>query len=371
MSAIHPDEFYLARAFELARRGRFTTTPNPNVGCVLVRDGQIVGEGFHLRAGEPHAEVHALRMAGERARGATAYVTLEPCSHHGRTPPCADALVAAGVSRVVAAMQDPNPHVAGRGLYRLQQAGIEVRHGLMLAEAEAVNKGFLKRMRTGFPYVQLKLGASLDGRTAMASGESQWITSAAARADVQRYRAQSSAILSSSATVLADDPSLTVRWDELDDETQRHYPREWLRQPLRVIVDSHNRVTPQHRLISQPGETLLARETPDTQAWPSAVSQLSLPRNGAGLDLVLLMMQLGKRQINSVWVEAGPRLAGALLQAGVVDELIVYLAPKLLGDAARGLCHLPGLERLGDAPSLAFSEVTRVGDDLRLTLRVA
>lgn len=240
----------------------------------------------------------------------------------------------------------------------------------MLAEAEAINKGFLKRMRTGFPYVQLKLGASLDGRTAMASGESQWITSAAARADVQRYRAQSSAILSSSATVLADDPALTVRWDSLDEDTQRLYPREHLRQPLRVIVDSHNRVTPQHGLVAQPGETLLARIDPDTQGWPPSVSQLAVPRHGEGLDLVLLMMQLGKMQLNSVWVEAGPRLAGALLQAGLVDELIVYLAPMLLGDAARGLCHLPGLERLGDAPALTFSDVTRVGNDLRLTLRM-
>ncbi|MGU5504268.1 bifunctional diaminohydroxyphosphoribosylaminopyrimidine deaminase/5-amino-6-(5-phosphoribosylamino)uracil reductase RibD, partial [Klebsiella pneumoniae] len=194
------DEMYMARALKLAARGRFTTHPNPNVGCVIVKDGEIVGEGFHYRAGEPHAEVHALRMAGEKARGATAYVTLEPCSHHGRTPPCCDALIAAGVSRVVAAMQDPNPQVAGRGLYRLQQAGIEVSHGLMMNEAEALNKGFLKRMRTGFPWVQLKLGASLDGRTAMASGESQWITSPQARRDVQRLRAQSHAILTSSAT---------------------------------------------------------------------------------------------------------------------------------------------------------------------------
>lgn len=230
-----------------------------------MRDGEIVGEGYHLRAGEPHAEVHALRMAGDKARGATAYVTLEPCSHHGRTPPCADALVAAGVTRVVAAMQDPNPQVAGRGLYKLQQAGVEVRHGLMLAEAEAVNPGFLKRMRTGFPYVQLKLGASLDGRTAMASGESQWITSPEARQDVQRLRAQSAAILSTSATVLADDPSLTVRWDELDAETQRLYPRDNLRQPLRILLDSQNRITPQHRVVQQPGATAGALEA-DEQA---------------------------------------------------------------------------------------------------------
>ncbi|CAI1095296.1 Riboflavin biosynthesis protein RibD [Serratia rubidaea] len=362
------DQLYMARAFELARLGRFTTAPNPNVGCVIVRDGKIVGEGYHLRAGEPHAEVHALRMAGELARGATAYVTLEPCSHHGRTPPCADALINAGVSRVVAAMQDPNPQVAGRGLYRLQQAGIEVSHGLMLAEAEAVNRGFLKRMRTGFPYVQLKLGASLDGRTAMASGESQWITSPQARRDVQRLRAESAAILSSSATILADDPSLTVRWDELDADTQRFYPREHLRQPLRIILDSQNRVTPQHRVVQQPGETWLARLQPDQQAWPAGVEQLALPAHGGGIDLVVMMMQLAKRQVNSIWVEAGAQLSGALLQAGLVDELIVYVAPKLLGDSARGLCQLPGLERLAEAPEFVFSEVRQVGPDLRLRL---
>lgn len=360
------DEAYMARALMLARCGRFTTTPNPNVGCVLVRDGQIVGEGYHQRAGEPHAEVHALRMAGEKAQGATAYVTLEPCSHHGRTPPCADALVAAGVRRVVVAMQDPNPEVAGRGLFKLQQAGIDVSHGVMASEAEAVNRGFLKRMRTGFPYVQLKLGASLDGRTAMASGESQWITSPEARADVQRYRAQSSAILSSSATVLADDPALNIRWQELDSATKLVYPQASLRQPLRVIVDSANRVQPHHRIIQQTGNTWLARLQPDNQPWPQNVEQLVLPPTGAGIDLVMLMMILGKRQINQVWVEAGANLAGALLQAGVVDELIIYLAPKLLGERARGLCVLPGLEKLADTPQFTFSDVTMVGKDLRL-----
>lgn len=253
------DEYYMARALKLAQRGRFTTHPNPNVGCVIVKDGEIVGEGYHQRAGEPHAEVHALRMAGEKAKGATAYVTLEPCSHHGRTPPCCDALIAAGVARVVASMQDPNPQVAGRGLYRLQQAGIDVSHGLMMSEAEQLNKGFLKRMRTGFPYIQLKLGASLDGRTAMASGESQWITSPQARRDVQLLRAQSHAILTSSATVLADDPALTVRWSELDEQTQALYPQQNLRQPIRIVIDSQNRVTPVHRIVQQPGETWFAR----------------------------------------------------------------------------------------------------------------
>ncbi|AMO50301.1 diaminohydroxyphosphoribosylaminopyrimidine deaminase [Kosakonia oryzendophytica] len=362
------DEMYMARALKLAQRGRFTTHPNPRVGCVIVNDGEIVGEGFHYRAGEPHAEVHALRMAGDRARGATAYVTLEPCSHHGRTPPCCEALIAAGVARVVAAMQDPNPQVAGRGLYRLQQEGIEVSHGLMMSEAEALNKGFLKRMRTGFPYVQLKLGASLDGRTAMANGESQWITSAQARRDVQLLRAQSHAILTSSATVLADDPALTVRWAELNADTQALYAQENLRQPVRIVVDSQNRVTPQHRISQQAGETWFARTKADDRTWPQSVREIIVPEHNGHVDLVMLMMLLGKQQINSVWVEAGANLAGALLQAGLVDELIIYLAPTLLGSDARGLCVLPGLSALVDAPHFKFNEIRQVGPDVCLHL---
>ncbi|SAQ26443.1 bifunctional diaminohydroxyphosphoribosylaminopyrimidine deaminase/5-amino-6-(5-phosphoribosylamino)uracil reductase RibD [Klebsiella grimontii] len=362
------DELYMARALKLAARGRFTTHPNPNVGCVIVKDGEIVGEGFHYRAGEPHAEVHALRMAGEKAQGATAYVTLEPCSHHGRTPPCCEALIAAGVSHVVAAMQDPNPQVAGRGLYRLQQEGVDVSHGLMMNEAEALNKGFLKRMRTGFPWIQLKMGASLDGRTAMASGESQWITSPQARRDVQRLRAQSHAILTSSATVLADDPALTVRWDELNADTQALYPQENLRQPLRIVIDSQNRVTPQHRIVEQAGETLFARTREDERQWPENVRTLLVPEHNGRLDLVVLMMLLGKQQINSIWVEAGSTLAGALLEAGLVDELIVYIAPKLLGSDARGLCVLPGLEKLEQAPHFKFNEIRHVGPDICLHL---
>lgn len=365
------DEFYMARALKLAARGRFTTHPNPNVGCVIVKDGGIVGEGYHHRAGEPHAEVHALRMAGDKAQGATAYVTLEPCSHHGRTPPCCDALIAAGVTRVVAAMQDPNPQVAGRGLYRLQQAGIDVSHGMMMSDVELLNKGFLKRMRTGFPYLQLKLGASLDGRTAMASGESQWITSPQARRDVQRLRAQSHAILTSSATVLADDPQLTVRWSELDESTQALYPQENLRQPIRIVLDRQNQVTPEHRIVQQPGETWIARSNDDSRIWSESVRSLKVPEHNGNLDLVVLMMQLGKQQINSIWVEAGPTLAGALLQAGLVDELIVYVAPKLLGSDARGLCVLPGLEKLADAPHFKFNEIRQVGPDVCLHLTTA
>ncbi len=360
----------MSRALHLAARGRYTTSPNPNVGCVLVRDDQVVGEGYHRRAGEPHAEVHALRAAGERARGATAYVTLEPCSHHGRTPPCADALIAAGVSRVVVAMEDPNPLVAGRGLERLAAAGIAVQTGLLQPQAEALNPGFIRRMRSGRPRVQVKLAASLDGRTALANGQSQWITGPAARADVQRLRAMSSAILSGADTVLTDDPSLNVRWRELPASVRADYPEHELRQPVRVLVDSRQRLGPRARLFGLPGEVWLARQRPEGQ-WPGSVSQLLLPLSpdSGKLDLAALLQCLGQRGINDLWVEAGPRLAGALLQAGLVDELILYLAPKLMGEPARGLLALPEFVAMAQVPNLILDDVRQVGDDVRLTLR--
>lgn len=280
-------------------------------------------------------------MAGDKAKGATAYVTLEPCSHHGRTPPCAEALINAGITRVVAAMQDPNPQVAGRGLFMLSQAGIDTASNILLEEAEALNRGFLKRMRTAFPYIQLKLAASLDGKTALANGESKWITSPAARKDVQVLRAQASAILSTSNTVLADDPALTVRWNELPADIQAQYPEEKLRQPIRIVLDRHNRVTPEHKVTQLEGECWLIRSTPDTtETWAGNVEQLAIPADDNGIDLVILMMQLAKRNVNSIWVEAGAKLAGSLLKLGLVDELIVYIAPKLLGDTARGLVSL-------------------------------
>ncbi|QCG47338.1 bifunctional diaminohydroxyphosphoribosylaminopyrimidine deaminase/5-amino-6-(5-phosphoribosylamino)uracil reductase RibD [Aeromonas schubertii] len=363
------DHRWMSRALELARRGIYTTAPNPSVGCVLVNEGEVVGEGYHQRAGEPHAEVHALRAAGELARGATAYVTLEPCSHYGRTPPCANALIEAGVARVVAAMVDPNPQVGGRGLRLLAEAGIETAHGLLAAEAEALNPGFFKRMRTGFPRVTLKMGASLDGRTAMASGESQWITSPEARRDVQRLRARHDAVLSTATTVLADDASLTVRWDELPESVKAVYPIDRLRQPVRVLVDSKNRLTPAQSLFGTGGEVWLARHTADG-TWPASVRETLVPRLGEGLDLVSLFMVLARQNINSVLVEAGASLAGALINAGLVDELVLYQAPKLLGDAGRGLCHLPGLEKLSRAPRLELTDVRRVGPDIRITAKV-
>lgn len=363
----------MRRAIELAKNGVYTTAPNPNVGCVIAHNDEIVGEGYHYQAGQPHAEVYALQAAGERARAATAYVTLEPCSHFGRTPPCAKALVEAGVGRVVCAMVDPNPKVAGRGIEMLQVAGIEVQTGLLEQDAIDLNQGFIKRMKTGKPFVQLKLAASLDGRTALANGESKWITGPAARADVQRYRAKAGAILSTSATVLADDPSLNIRWSELGEAVQECYPQGNLRQPKRVVIDSRNRVTPAHKLVGLAGETLLVRNQADEQVWPESVEQLVLPApegEQSGIDLDSLMNELVSHDINHIWVEAGAKLAGGLLSAGLVDELILYQAPKLMGSDSRGLVDLEGLVAMSDVPELTITDVRMVGPDIRITARL-
>ncbi|RAH30864.1 bifunctional diaminohydroxyphosphoribosylaminopyrimidine deaminase/5-amino-6-(5-phosphoribosylamino)uracil reductase RibD, partial [Vibrio vulnificus] len=272
------DRQMMLRAIALAKRGLYTTAPNPNVGCVLLRDGEIVGEGFHFRAGEPHAEVHAMRMAGDKAKGATAYVTLEPCSHYGRTPPCAEGLIKAGVSRVVCAMEDPNPQVAGRGFAMLREAGIEVSVGLLQTEAEALNPAFIKRMKTGMPFVQLKMAASLDGQTALANGKSQWITSPQARRDVQRFRAQSGAILSTSKTVIADNASLNVRWSELPSSVQRALPQEQLRQPTRVVLDRQAELSPELKLYQTAGERLIVGPKGDLPAPLDEHGQIDLPQ---------------------------------------------------------------------------------------------
>ncbi len=361
------DAAFMQLALDLAKQGEFTTTPNPSVGCVLVKDGEVVGKGFHAKAGEPHAEVMALREAGENARGATAYVTLEPCSHFGRTPPCAKGLVEAGVSKVIAAMCDPNPQVAGKGLQILSDAGIESAVGLLEEKAELLNKGFLKRMRTGKPFVQLKLAMSIDGKTAMASGESKWITGAQARADVQQYRAKASAILSTSQTVLADDPSLNVRWEELPSDVKAGYPQEKLRQPVRVILDSSHKVRSDFKVfLTESPVWLVGEEDYPLTGFPVFTDYLQLDRNQGETRLQALMAELGKRQINTLWVEAGATLAGALITENLVDELIIYMAPKLLGDQARDLCHLPNLTQLADAPLWQLQSCEPVGDDLKL-----
>jgi len=357
------DVRHMSRALELALRGLYTTDPNPRVGCVLVKNGVVVGEGWHERAGEAHAEVRALLAAGEHARGADVYVTLEPCCHHGRTPPCTQALIKAGVARVVAAMPDPNPRVASQGVTELMQAGIRVETGLLQAEAERLNPGFVSRMSRGRPYVRIKLAASLDGRTALASGESKWITGEAARADVQRLRARSSAILTGVGTVLADDPSLTVR--DLDIG----------RQPLRVVVDGHLSLRPDVRMLRLPGATLVATtEDSNEYAEPllAAGAEIMVMRAGPDrVDFPLLFAHLAERGINELLVEAGATVCGALLTASLVDELVVYLAPHLLGSEARGMFRIPGLESMASRVAMEIEDVRAVGRDWRITARVA
>ncbi len=354
----------MQRALELARRGLYSTPPNPAVGCVLVRWGQVVGQGFHERAGEPHAEVYALRDAGAAAAGATVYLTLEPCSHHGRTPPCVDSLIEARVGRVVIAMRDPNPRVDGSGILKLIQAGIPTSVGLMVEEGAEINRGFACRMQHGRPWVTLKLGASLDGRTALANGTSKWITSERSRADVQRLRARASAVVTGSGTVVADDPMLTVRDPQLEMRGRR---------PLRVVLDTELRTPPTAQVLSFAGSTLiLTRDADSPLAEPLRAAGArveGVATSGGGLDLPAVLARLAELECNEVLVEAGPTLAGRFMHAGLVDELVVYMAPVVLGHAARGLFHIPALERMCDRCEFDWRDVERIGEDLRLTLR--
>ena len=364
----HIDTWMMARALQLARRGQYSAMPNPHVGCVLVRGGQVIGEGFTQPAGGNHAEIEALQAAGS-ARGATAYVTLEPCSHTGKTGPCASALIEAGVSRVVAAMEDPNPEVAGTGLQKLREAGIAVDCGLLETEARAVIPGFIARMTRGRGRVRAKLAMSLDGRTAMASGESQWITGPAARADVQRLRAMSCAIITGSGTVLSDDCALSVRADELGlgpEEARRATQR----QPLRVVLDSGLQTPPNARVLQgQQGSLLLHARGTDVppELAATGVEFQPLPSLNNSLDLGQMLQSLNTRQCNEILVESGPRLAGALLQLGLLDELIIYMAPALMGSSARPLLDLP-LDTMADKVELHIDDVRKVGQDWRFTV---
>lgn len=362
-------EAYMARAIQLARQGWYSTRPNPRVGCVLIKDGTVIGEGFHRKAGKPHAEINALNAAGAAAQGATAYVTLEPCSHFGKTPPCANALIEAGVSHVVVAMTDPNPAVSGSGIQRLRAAGIEVTENILQAQAEELNPGFIKRMSRGMPYVRLKMAMSLDGRTAMASGESKWISSSQSRADVHRMRAASGAMLTGINTVMQDDPSLTFRVDE-HESLAAEIPDD-LEQPLRVVCDSKARLSLQAKILSQPGTTLLAT-TSDISAElkNSQLESIRVSADEQGkVSLPDVLRELANRQINDVMVEAGAGMAGALLQGSLVDELIIYMAPHLMGDQARGLASIPGLDRMADRLKLKIIDIRAMGSDWKITAR--
>ncbi|WP_122983295.1 bifunctional diaminohydroxyphosphoribosylaminopyrimidine deaminase/5-amino-6-(5-phosphoribosylamino)uracil reductase RibD [Halomonas caseinilytica] len=365
-----PPERWMARALRLARHGLYTTAPNPRVGCVLVKEGRVIGEGWHERAGEPHAEIHALRNAGEAARGATAYVSLEPCSHQGLTGPCAEALVEAGVAKVVVAMRDPNPLVAGRGIERLRRAGVEVEEGVLENEARALNPGFIARMARGRPFVRMKMAMSLDGRTAMRSGESQWITGPCARREVQRLRARSSVIMTGVESVIFDNSRLTVRAEQLELDNAEAIAT---RQPLRVVVDSRLRLPLAAACLREPGRTLVATVEDSDGEHRERLEQAGaeivvLPaEEGGRVDLTALLSHLATHEsANEVLLETGATLAGAMLDAGLVDEMQLFVAPTLLGGEARPLFELPGLTRMDEQRPLEIHDIRAVGDDWRI-----
>jgi diaminohydroxyphosphoribosylaminopyrimidine deaminase/5-amino-6-(5-phosphoribosylamino)uracil reductase len=354
------DRTHMSRALELARLGLYTTTPNPRVGCVLVRDGIVVGEGWHERAGEPHAEVHALRAAGDRAQGATAYVTLEPCSHQGRTPPCANALLTAKVSRVVAAMADPNPLVSGKGMEALAAAGVATVTGLLENEARELNVGFISRMTRKRPWVRVKIAASLDGKTALSNGKSQWITAVEARRDGHAWRARACALLTGIGTVKDDDPELTVR------EVQTS------RQPVRLVVDSRLETPPGAKVLG-PGTLIAAAEENKERAEAlraAGAEVLVMPNSAGKVELAELLRELARREMNEIHVEAGYKLNGSLLREGLVDELVVYLAPAIIGDSARGMFHLPELDNLAGRHEVEITDARMIGPDMRVIARV-
>jgi diaminohydroxyphosphoribosylaminopyrimidine deaminase/5-amino-6-(5-phosphoribosylamino)uracil reductase len=361
------DSQFMARAIKLANQGRFTTSPNPNVGCVIVNNGKIVGEGWHQYAGGPHAEVLALKQAGSLAKGATCYVTLEPCSHFGKTPPCADALIKAQVSKVIAAMVDPNPQVSGRGLTKLQEAGIQTDEGLLQADAQALNRGFIKRMKGQGAWVVCKMACSLDGKTALSNGQSKWITSPEARMDVQKFRAQSCAIISGADTVIVDNASLNVRWKELG-QVKSQLTEKAVRQPVRVIIDTQNRLTPDLKLFQQDSLIILIRCHLDKgQQWPHFVEQTVVSQVNGKADLDEVVQLLSKRGYNQLWIEAGATLAGAFIDNQLVDELIVYQAPKLIGNAGKSMLNLSEYTSMSQVTDLTITDLTMVAQDIRIT----
>ncbi len=365
------DEQMMLRAIALAKKGRFTTHPNPNVGCVIVKGAQVIGEGFHQKAGSPHAEVNAINQALENHHSlfdSTVYVTLEPCSHFGKTPPCADALLSANVSRVVCAMVDPNPQVAGKGIERLRAAGITVDVGLCQKEAERLNPGFIKMMKEGKPYVQTKIAASLDGRSALANGQSQWITGTQARQDVQVFRAQSGAILSTAQTVLDDNAKLNVRWESLPCSIQTMYPLESVRQPCRVILDSQGRLPPSLALFDIESDILIFTHNPDLCFDASHVEIVHLVADTPQFNLQEIFGHLASRGINHVWVEAGATLSGTLFEAALIDELILYQAPTFMGQDSRSLLNFSGLTDMQQLERWRIDDISLLDQDVRFRL---
>lgn len=378
MAISDADFVFMARAIKLAEKGKYTTHPNPRVGCVLVKSGEVIAEGYHQKAGEPHAEINALsQLHAEQgsqqklAQGSTAYVTLEPCSHTGKTPPCSNALIEAGVSRVVIAMQDPNPQVAGQGIQRLLDAGVDVETGILEAQSRALNPGFIKRMEQGLPWVRVKLAMSLDGRTAMASGESQWITGADARNDVQYLRASSDAILTGIGTVLADDPSMNVRLSVSDLGLSGE-----VRQPKCVILDSYLQTPLDAKILKTASDTIICMSNDPDEKISRAFNALGVQLfefesdENDHLPLTQILKQLARQEINEVHVEAGATLCGSLIKEKLVDELVIYMAPSLMGSTARGLLNLPGLETMADKIKLNIQDIRAVGDDWRIIVSV-
>lgn len=365
---MNKDKFFMKYALKLADKGKFTTSPNPNVGCVIVKDGKIVGEGWHQRTGGKHAEIYALDMAGNKSIGSTAYITLEPCSYFGKTPPCCNKLIKSKIKRVVIAVKDPNPKVSGNGIKKLKQHGINISYGIMINEAKKINFSYIKRIKTGFPWTQIKLGSSLDGHIAISNGKSKWITSVKSRKDAQYFRAQSSAILSSSSTILADNPRLTVRLNELSKKNKKKYFYNKIRHPIRIILDSKNRIQPYHKIIAQPGKNILVRLKKDDLKWPINTKQLVMPSLNNNIDLKFLFKKLAHKSINYIFVEAGATLAGSLLTLGLVDEIVIYLSTKLLGNNNIDLLNLPKISKIEEAPKLYLKYIKKIGQDLRLIL---
>jgi diaminohydroxyphosphoribosylaminopyrimidine deaminase/5-amino-6-(5-phosphoribosylamino)uracil reductase len=386
------DHQYMQRALSLAKRAHYTTSPNPRVGCVIVNNNKIIGEGYHAKAGLGHAEVNALmqaKLSGESTKGAIAYVTLEPCSHYGRTPPCADALIKAGVKHVIAAMVDPNPKVSGNGLKILEAASITTQYGLLEQEARNLNVGFIQLMTTQLPYVRCKLAASIDGKTAMASGESKWITGVAARQNVQKLRAQSCAVITGADSVLIDNAKMNVRWSELGDLKDR-YAQEDLRQPIRVIIDSKNRLTPDLAIFSIESPIIIfTHNIENTYKWPYFVEHVSVPFSGdreinhleendlntqgranRKLNLKNILSSLGKRGLNDVLIESGSQLTGAFVERDLVDEFILFQAPKLMGADGKSLLKMSNLQALSQAKRLTYTDVRMIGEDIRITAKI-